>query len=516
MLFPTLTFIGQFLLPVLVLFYATARMGGTRWALAVLVIASLVFYGWFHPSHLAVLLSSMVINYWIADRIIALRPRSSGFRFLVAGVCFNIGLLAWFKYAAFFSDVLNSVTGWELGLQAVLLPLGISFITFQKIAYLVDAWRGRFPSKRWSDYALFVTFFPQLIAGPIVHQPEFFPQIERGEFARWRNDRIAAGAAIFALGMGKKLLLADAFGRDADYAFIHFAEMASASAVEAWLGVLAYTFQIYFDFSAYSDMAIGLGLLFGVTLPENFVAPYRATSLIEFWRRWHITLSRFLRDYIYLPLGGKAGGQFRQVINLSITMLIGGLWHGPAWTFVAWGAAHGAALSANHVWRRSRWRCPTALGWVATFLFVSMAWVLFRAQDFGVATSGFRALSGLNGLWPDGDGGFVGWLRSWKPAVEFRDLDLVFGSLDTPGIFGLSGPELRGVLLSDQAILLARLMIAFGIVLVAQPTVRWLWDLATGQPRFSLLKAAVVAGVLGLTILQGMRAVPSTFIYFRF
>ncbi|HTO02635.1 MAG TPA: MBOAT family O-acyltransferase [Opitutus sp.] len=516
MLFQTLTFLWEFLLPVLVLFYAAARLGGTRWALAMLVIASLVFYGWTHPAHLAVLLSSMTVNYLIADRIIALRPRKAGFWFLVGGVCFNVSLLAWFKYAAFFSDVLNSVIGWEWGLQAVLLPLGISFITFQKIAYLVDAWRGQFSSQRWSDYALFVTFFPQLIAGPIVHQPEFLPQIQQGEFARWRSDRIAAGAAIFVLGMGKKLLLADAFGRHADQAFDHFAQVATVSAVEAWLGVLAYTFQIYFDFSAYSDMAIGLGLLFGVTSPENFAAPYRATSLIEFWRRWHITLSRFLRDYLYLPLGGNAGGRPRQVVNLSITMLIGGLWHGPAWTFVAWGAAHGTALSANHLWRRSGWRCPGGLGWIATFLFVSLAWVLFRAQDFAAATSGFRALSGFNGLWPDGGSEPATWLRSLKPAAECRDLHLLFGSLDTPGIFGLSGPELSSVLLSEPAILLVRLMIAAGIVLFGQPTVRWLWNLAAGQPRFSLVKAAVVAGVLGLTILQGVHAVPSTFIYFRF
>ena len=516
MLFQTLTFLGEFLLPVFVLFYAAARLGGNRWALALLVMASLVFYGWAHPAHLAVLLSSMVVNYLIADRIIALRPRKTGFWFLVAGICFNIGLLAWFKYAAFFSDVLNSVTGWELGLKAVLLPLGISFITFQKIAYLVDAWRGQFSSQRWSDYALFVTFFPQLIAGPIEHQAEFFPQIKHAEFGRWRSDRIVAGAAIYALGMGKKLLLADAFGRDADQAFDQFAQIASVGAVEAWLGVLAYTFQIYFDFSAYSDMAIGLGLLFGVTLPENFAAPYRATSVIEFWRRWHITLSRFLRDYLYLPLGGSRRGQFRQVVNLSITMLIGGLWHGPAWTFVAWGAAHGTALSANHLWRRTGWRCPPALGWIATFLFISMAWVLFRAPNFEVATSGMRALSGFTGWWPDGGNGLFAWLRTLQPAAACRDLHLLFGTLDTPGMFGLSGLELRNVLLSDFAILLVRLMIAFGIVLIGQPTVRWLWDLAAGKPRFSPIKAVIVAGVLGLTILQGMHAVPSTFIYFRF
>ncbi len=516
MLFQSATFVWAFLLPVVILFYAAARFGGTRWALWVLVVASLIFYGWSRPGHLVVLLGSIAANYLIAGGVIARRGTRAGRALLVGGLVLNLGLLAWFKYSLFAAETIEGLTGWELGWHAVVLPLGISFFTFQKIAYLVDAWRGYFSVQRLSDYALFVTFFPQLIAGPIVHHTEFFPQLGGSEFGRWRTERMVGGGAIFVLGLAKKLLLADVFAKEADRIFGHFAVERVLGAVDAWLGVLAYTFQIYFDFSAYSDMAIGLALLFGITLPENFAAPYRATSIIEFWRRWHMTLSRFLRDYLYIPLGGSRGGAVRQARSLAVTMVLGGLWHGAAWTFVAWGAIHGVALTVNHLWRRQRRRLWPAAGWVVTFFVVASAWVCFRSPDFATAGRVFRAMFGLNGAWSPGTSGVVSWIQANRPLPEYRHLYEFFGYMDWRTPVASTGLEWRDVLFGRGTAQLSMLALAFALTACAPPAVRWLWNLETGRARFSTVKAVVVGGLLVAVILQGIAVTPSTFIYFRF
>lgn len=516
MLFQSGEFVWGFLLPVLVVFYAAARLGGARWALGVLVVASLGFYAWSRPLHLLVLLASIGANYAVADRVIARRGTRAGRAWLAAGVAANVGVLGWFKYAAFFAETVEAATGWRLGLHAVMLPLGVSFFTFQKIAYLMDAWRGKFATQNWADYALFVTFFPQLIAGPIVHRDEFFPQLAGGEFAQWRTERMVGGLAVFVAGVGKKLLLADPLGRDADGMFALLAAGKPVGAIDGWLGVLAYTFQIYFDFSAYSDMAIGLALLCGITLPENFAAPYRATSVIEFWRRWHMTLSRFLRDYVYIPLGGNAGGRWRQAGSLLATMLIGGLWHGAAWTFAAWGALHGAALVANHAWRRNGRRLPAAAGWALTALVVVAGWVLFRSGTFAVAGRAYAALAGANGWWPGGAADGAAWLRAMQPPAEWRELGELLWHLGWTGPVGGTGGEWHHVALGAPVVQAGRIAVAAALVAWGTPAVRWLWNLETGTGRFSRGKACLLAAVLLAAILQGIAVTPSTFIYFRF
>ncbi|MDB6093275.1 MAG: rane bound O-acyl transferase, family protein [Verrucomicrobia bacterium] len=516
MLFHSATFIWGFLLPVLAVFYAAAGWAGARRALWVLVVASFVFYGWSHPAHVAILLGSIMVNYFLAGRLIAGRGTKRGKLFLVAGVTLNLAVLAWFKYALFFAGILRDTTGWAPLLPTVILPLGISFFTFQKIAYLIDAWRGRFTTQRWPDYALFVTFFPQLIAGPIVHHSEFIPQLHGRAFGRWQADRIVGGAAIFVLGLGKKILLADVFASHADAVFQRFSAAQPTGMVEGWGGVLAYTFQIYFDFSAYTDMAFGLALLFGITLPENFAAPYRATSIIEFWRRWHMTLSRFLRDYLYIPLGGSEGGRWRQAFNLMVVMVLGGLWHGAAWTFVAWGAWHGVALAVNHFWRRQGGKLPAVAGWIATFLTVATAWVFFRAESFAAAGRGLRALYGGEGLWPAGVADATIWLRAQKVVPDYYEFSELFGYLGLTGSWGGTGVEWRMLVFSAATQRVLWLVAGFSLVLGATPVIRWLWDLERARPRLNFWKALLVGAVIVAAVVTSGSTVPSTFIYFRF
>jgi D-alanyl-lipoteichoic acid acyltransferase DltB (MBOAT superfamily) len=323
----------------------------------------------------------------------------------VLGLAGNLMVLGYFKYANFFVDNLNAVAGLDLYLGQVVLPLGISFFTFQKIAFLVDAYRGRVERLNLLDFSLFVSFFPQLIAGPIVHHSEIIPQLRRHEPVG--APFFALGLAIFTLGLAKKVLLADTAAVYVGPAFDAAAAGTSLDALTAWGAALAYAAQLYFDFSGYSDMAIGAGLLFGLRLPFNFDSPYQATSIIDFWRRWHITLSRFLREYLYIPLGGNRKGPARRFVNLFVTMLLGGLWHGAGWTFVIWGGLHGLYLIANHGWRALRRRLgPGAsastpltrlLAWAVTFLAVLVAWVFFRAPDLATALSILGSMTGLGG-----------------------------------------------------------------------------------------------------------------------
>ncbi|HTQ23972.1 MAG TPA: MBOAT family O-acyltransferase, partial [Candidatus Binataceae bacterium] len=285
----------------------------------------------------------------------------------------------------------------------LVLPLAISFFTFEQLTYLTSAWRGELETRDFLSYALFITFFPHLIAGPIVRYGEIFPQLNRASRYRLDAGNLSAGFMIFAIGLFKKVLIADTFKGWLDPVFdtaVH------PGFVDAWAATLAFAFEIYFDFSGYSDMAIGLARMLNVSFPENFDSPYKAQSPIEFWRRWHITLSFFLRDYLYIPLGGNRRGRLRQHLNLFVTMLLGGLWHGADWTFVMWGAFHGVALSANHLWRDRRSSMPPALAWMLTFLFVTLAWVLFRAHSIDRVAAIFAGMAGLNGFgWAGGSVG---------------------------------------------------------------------------------------------------------------
>ncbi|MEA3456070.1 MAG: MBOAT family O-acyltransferase, partial [Campylobacterota bacterium] len=295
----------------------------------------------------------------------------------------------YFKYADFFLSNLNSLLQTHLNLLHLALPLAISFYTFQQIAYLVDSYRNETKEYDFLNYAVFVTFFPQLIAGPIVHHAEMMPQFAqaRNKIINYRN--IALGMFIFSIGLFKKVAIADSF---AIWATQGFDVAEKLNMVEAWATSLSYTFQLYFDFSGYTDMAIGIALLFNIKLPINFNSPYKATSIQEFWRRWHITLSRFLRDYLYIPLGGNRKGESRTYLNLFVTFLLGGIWHGAGWTFVFWGALHGMALVINRAWQKLGYRMHTLLAWLITFNFVNIAWVFFRAKDFDDA---YKVLHGM-------------------------------------------------------------------------------------------------------------------------
>jgi D-alanyl-lipoteichoic acid acyltransferase DltB (MBOAT superfamily) len=372
-----------------------------RWALAWLVGASLFFYAWWNPPYLALLLASVLFNYAAG----ALIGRAAKWRraLLAAAVAANLLLLGYFKYTNFLIGSWNALTGGSLPFLQILLPLAISFHTFQQIAYLVDTYRGETGHYRFLDYLFFVVFFPQLIAGPIVRHDEIIPQI--AERRSWRPDPadLALGVTIFSFGLFKKVVLADYMAIPADIVFAAAAER-PIGFFYGWLGAIAYALQIYFDFSAYSDMAVGLALLAGIRFPLNFFSPYQATSIVEFWRRWHMTLSRFLLHYLYIPLGGNRRGRARRYVNLMTTMLLGGLWHGAAWTFVAWGGLHGAYLAINHAWRGTVLAKRWAHSWlwrvaslVLTFVAVCIAWVFFRAPDFAAAMDMLGAMAGLNG-----------------------------------------------------------------------------------------------------------------------
>jgi len=409
-LFNSYVFILAFLPITLIGFYLLSGKFAPRVAKAWLVAASLFYYAWWNPAYLGLLIGSLLVNYAIGLTLgEPLRGKGTKRGLLTIGVTLNLGALAYFKYANFFVDNLNAVSGLEWNLKQIILPLGISFFTFQQIAYLVDAARGETREYRFLDYALFVSFFPQLIAGPIVHHKEMMPQFARETTYRFDPMNLAVGLSIFAFGLFKKVIIADTIGAYASRVFNPVAESGLApTALEAWGGALAYTVQLYFDFSGYSDMAIGLGRMFGILLPLNFFSPYKSRDIIEFWRRWHITLSRFLRDYLYIPLGGNRRGEFRRYLNLMITMTLGGLWHGAGWTFVLWGALHGIYLMVNHGWKTLTGGKGGGLwwSWPLTLLAVVVGWVFFRSADLPTAMRMLGAMcgfeeAGLEGLLKD-------------------------------------------------------------------------------------------------------------------
>ncbi len=359
-----------------------------------LVFSSLFFYSWWNPVYLPLILVSMIFNYAIGNNM---HKYGSSKRklLLTIGVIGNLSLLGYFKYADFLIENFNIVTGSHIGLLHLMLPLAISFFTFQQIAYLVDSYRGETKEYNFMNYALFVTFFPQLIAGPIVHHKEMMPQFMDPENGRIRYKNIALGLSIFAIGLFKKVIVADTF---ATWATAGFDGGHTLTLLEAWMTSLSYTFQLYYDFSGYTDMAIGAALLFNIRLPINFNSPYKALDIQDFWRRWHITLSRFLRDYIYIPLGGNRRGRVRTYINLLITFLLGGIWHGAGWTFVFWGLMHGIALAIHRFWKELGMTMPKLLAWFVTFNFVNFAWVFFRAKSFDDAIRVLKGMMGLNGI----------------------------------------------------------------------------------------------------------------------
>ncbi len=396
MLFNSYAFILLFLPLSYALWTAARRFAGVSWAIGVLLAASLVFYGASAQVELLLLLAAIVLNHHLAGVIYRHRQTPRGRAWMRLAVAGNLLFLFVFKYTSFVTQTAADAFGWPAIAIHIALPIGISFYTFQQIAYLVDVARGEGEPWPLPRYALFVVFFPHLIAGPIVHHRELIPQFASGARTARLGD-VAIGLSIFTIGLAKKVLVADSFALIASPVFNAAAQGAQPGLLDAWAAAVAYALQIYFDFSAYSDMAIGLGRMFGIQMPINFASPYRSLSIVEFWRRWHITLSRFLRDYLYIPLGGNRHGPARRYLNVFVTMLLGGIWHGAGFTFILWGALHGLLIVACQVWRSSRFHVPlpAALAWLLTTATVILAWVPFRAAD--IATAG-RIYAGLFGV----------------------------------------------------------------------------------------------------------------------
>ncbi len=412
MVFASHSFLA-FLVIVLAIYWIVGR-SDERLGKPVLIVASFVFYGYWIPAYLLLLSASILFNHVIARALLA-GGRPGKRRALTAlGVVLNLALIGFYKYAAFLVESFNWTLQTSFEVPEIILPIGISFFTFQQISLLIDAYRGRVQQLRFWDHVLFISFFPQLIAGPIVRQHDMLPQLAARSNWQLRADYVAIGLALFAFGLFKKTVLIDPVVPYLDLVYQAAADGETVGFLDGWAAGIGYGFQVYFDFSAYSDMAIGLAFMFGICLPINFFSPYKANSIRDFWRRWHISLSRFLRDYLFIPLGGSRHGMARTIAALVITMGLGGLWHGAGWTFVIWGLLHGGYLSCNHLWRafvsrylpsardavnRSRLMSllARALSVVLTFLAVSFAWVFFRATDFDSGLRLAEAMFGFSG-----------------------------------------------------------------------------------------------------------------------
>lgn len=407
MLFNSYEFIFFFLPVVLIVFFTIGKRGYISIAMAWLVAASLFFYAWWNPTYLILIVLSIIINYTIG-RSLSHHIQHSHKRkaILFLGISLNLGLLAYYKYANFFIDASNQLFNMQADIGVILLPLAISFFTFQQIAYLIDASRGEVKEYNFLHYCLFVTFFPQLIAGPIVHHKEMMPQFAKKNIYRMKYSNLAIGLSIFSIGLFKKVILADGIAAYASPVFDSAAVGIAPGFFDAWVAAISYTLQLYFDFSGYCDMAIGVARMFGIKLPLNFNSPYKAKNIIDFWHRWHMTLSRFLRDYLYFPLGGNRKGPTRRYFNLILTMVLGGLWHGAGWTFIFWGALHGLFLMVNHGWHAIRRymghdlsqqsRIGIFLSRLITFLAIVLAWVFFRAESFSAAILVIQGMLGLH------------------------------------------------------------------------------------------------------------------------
>ncbi|MDY7021042.1 MAG: MBOAT family protein [Cyanobacteriota bacterium] len=409
MLFNSPEFIFLFLPVTLLIFIYISYSSSYKIGIGWLVVASLFFYSWWNPPYLLLLVFSIVFNYFVGSILSRNQQRTNHKKLLLAlGISINLALIGYFKYTNFLVDTLNAISGSNLSVHEIILPLAISFFTFQQIAYLVDSYRGETENYGFLEYCLFVTFFPQLIAGPIVHHKEVLPQFSEQKTHHFSSEDLAVGITIFTMGLFKKVIFADNIALYASPVFSAASDGTPIMFIDGWVGALAYTLQLYFDFSGYSDMAIGAARMFGIKLPLNFNSPYKAVSISDFWRRWHITLSNFLRDYLYIPMGGSRKGEFRRNQNLMMTMLLGGLWHGAGWTFVFWGGLHGFYLIVNHkwrTWRKSLGQDPKKdswlqqrLGWMLTFLAVVIGWVFFRADSMETAFSILKGMIGLNGI----------------------------------------------------------------------------------------------------------------------
>jgi len=386
-----------FLPLVAALYFLLHKYLPAKWARLFLLAASLGFMSYWNLSFALVLMLSVLFNFTCGSALFAATEKNakSKIPIFIAAIIANILFLGFFKYSNFFLENINAFFSSHIGALHILLPIGISFYTFMQIAWLTDIYRHGGYRYDFLSYCLYVTFFPYVISGPIAYHSEVIPQIQSEKARRFNMANLCRGLFIFSIGLFKKAAIADTLALIADGGF---AVSGALTFTEAWLTSLSYTMQLYFDFSGYTDMAIGAALIFNIDIPANFNSPYKSLDIREFWQRWHITLSRFLRDYIYIPLGGNRTGESRTLFNLILTFLIGGLWHGAAWTFVFWGFLHGMALCIHRLWMKTGFRMNKVIAWFLTFNFINIAWVFFRAPSFSDAVNILKAMVGLNGI----------------------------------------------------------------------------------------------------------------------
>ena len=486
MLFSAPEFIFAFLPIVFVGYYLSVRVAGKSVSGAFLALASLVFYAWWKPIYLPLIVVSILVNYGVGSRLIEQTRNKRGW--LIFGVVFNLGLLGYFKYSWFAVETVAEVVGSSFRMEPLLLPLAISFFTFQQIAFLVDAYKGEVERVSLPNYTLFVSFFPQLIAGPIVHHREMMPQFasEKRYWPTWLN--VEQGLRIFLIGLAKKLIIADTLARYADGGWAHASELTFYA---AWGTTLCYTFQLYFDFSGYSDMALGAARFFGIHLPYNFNSPYKAQSIQDFWKRWHMTLSRWLKDYLYIPLGGNRRGKLLTYRNLFITFLLGGIWHGAGWTFMIWGAMHGVGCMIHRWWSRFGIRIPGFVAWLMTFIFVHIGWVFFRAPSVTDAWVMIKRLIHVKGAYEG-----VDFAASFQTLLHWQWISLV----DEAPVYA-------------PIHMLPYLIVVGGIAFLARSSIR----IALESPMRTPLRSAIWYGLLGLVcVLASVKAAESPFLYFNF
>ncbi|WP_047150881.1 MBOAT family O-acyltransferase [Aneurinibacillus tyrosinisolvens] len=396
MLFNSYEYILGFLPVVFIIYFLLIRWRFVVFSKAWLALSSLFFYSWWNISYLPLLLGSILFNYTVGLTLGRMGEKTIYKRLiLTVGIAGNLALLGYYKYADFFINNTNELFSTAFPLMHLILPLGISFFTFTQTAFLVDAYRGESTEYNFLNYILFVTFFPHLIAGPILHHKEMMPQFDllRNKVISWKN--ISQGVFIFSIGLFKKVVIADTL---AAWATQGFDKLPTLTFSEAWITSLSYTFQLYFDFSGYTDMAIGGALLFNIRFPLNFNSPYKSLNIQEFWRRWHITLGRFFRNYVYIPLGGNRKGRLRTYYNLLVIFVLTGFWHGAGWTFILWGSLHGIATVFHRYWSKFNIPMPRWLAWFLTFQFVNITWVFFRAKQWEDAVKVLKGMFGLNGI----------------------------------------------------------------------------------------------------------------------
>ncbi len=398
MLFNSYEFIFIFLPVVLIGYYLLGLTRKTIFSISWVFLASCLFYAFWKPEYLLIVTTSILFNYGVGSAI-SYYAKYLQIRklFLIFGLTINLAALIYFKYWVFLISIFVSFLNIKMHVTPIELPLGISFFTFVQIAFLIDFYRKPDLKYNFLCYSFFVTYFPHLIAGPIIHHQDLIPRLSKKVIYRFNVRSFSVGLFLFSVGLFKKVVIADHLIEPVRLVFD--SSSSELSFFEAWIGVLAYTLEIYFDFSGYSDMALGISKLFNLPLPVNFYSPYRAQNIIDFWRRWHISLSNFLRDYLYIPLGGNRLGEFRRYGNLLTTMLLGGLWHGAGWTYIIWGGLHGVYLSLNHLMVKIKFpRLPKPFTLLCTFFMVTIAWVFFRSNSISNAFVILKAMSGVNGI----------------------------------------------------------------------------------------------------------------------